>query len=83
MITQAIYVLCGIAVLIASVGITRFGERKNIIYARLHIAGVFDVACMTAMLAAGQPLVAIAYFILTPLVVHSVANARHHRREND
>jgi energy-converting hydrogenase B subunit C len=80
MIIELIYILCGIAVLIASFGISRFGERENIVYARLHIAGVFDTACIIAMLAAGQPLIALTYFLLTPLVAHSVANARYYRR---
>ena len=80
-IVDAIYVICGVAILIASLGAFRFKERANIVYARLHISGVFDTACIIAMLAAGQPLIALTYFLLTPLVAHAVANARYYRND--
>jgi len=82
MILEAVYVICGIAILIASLGAFRFGERKNIVYARLHIAGVFDTACIIIMLAAGQPLIALTYFLLTPLAAHAIANARYYRKDD-
>ena len=81
MIVELIYIVCGIAVLIASLGIARFGEGSNIVYARLHVSGVFDVACMLAMIASGQFYIAFAYFLLTPIVAHTIANARYFRSE--
>lgn len=76
---QAIsFVSAGVFILIASIGLLRFGERENIIYARMHIAGIIDHACIFVMVMLAQPftiLVALAYFLLTPVASHSIANA--------
>ena len=69
----------GILVLAGCWGLWRFGDRQNIIYARLHMAGVIDVACIFLMFIVGQPLVALIYLILTPLSAHAIANARYMR----
>jgi energy-converting hydrogenase B subunit C len=79
--TQAVLlIIAGLFVLAASVGLWRFGPRKNVIYARIHIGGIIDHACIFTMLVLWQPftaLVAVAYFILTPVAFHSIANALH------
>ena len=54
-----------------------YGERKNIVYARLHLAGVIDVACIFIMLVLGYPLVGLAYLVLVPLSSHAIANAHY------
>lgn len=72
------FVSAGTFILIASVGLLRYGDRTNIIYARMHIAGIIDHACIFVMLILGQPaivLVAVVYFLLTPVASHSIANA--------
>lgn len=79
-IQAVLLIIAGIFVLAASVGLWRFGPRKNVVYARIHIGGVIDHACIFTMLVLWQPftaLVAVAYFILTPVAFHSIANALH------
>jgi len=81
LVLDVLFIIGGLAVIITSLGILHFREQKNIVYARLHIAGVYDVVCITVMLAVGQPLIALTYFLLTPLATHVIANARYYRGE--
>jgi energy-converting hydrogenase B subunit C len=78
---QAIFlIIAALFVLAASVGLWRFGPRKNVVYARIHIGGIIDHACILTMLVLWQPftfLVAVVYFILTPVAFHSIANAKY------
>jgi energy-converting hydrogenase B subunit C len=79
-IQAILLIIAGLFILVASVGLWRFGPRKNVIYARIHIGGIIDHACILTMLVLLQPftfLVAVAYFILTPVAFHSIANALH------
>ena len=79
-IQAVLLIIAGLFVLAASLGLWRFGPRKNVIYARIHIGGIIDHACIFTMLVLWQPftaLVAVAYFILTPVAFHSIANALH------
>lgn len=76
--TDLVFVVCGLAVLIASIGLVRFRGRGNTVYARIHVLGVFDVACIIVLLAIGQYLIALAYFLLTPVASHSIAKARYY-----
>ena len=63
-------------IIISAVGILSLGKNtKNKIYARIHIVGVFDIACVLVMLAIGQYLLAGIYFILAPFTAHAIANA--------
>ena len=48
---------------------------KNVVYARIHIVGIFDIACVIAMIGLGQYLLAVIYFILAPFTAHAIANA--------
>ncbi len=78
LIQAVLLLIAGIFILIASVGLWRFGPRKNVVYARMHVGGIIDHACILTMLVLWQPftfLVAVAYFILTPVATHSIANA--------
>ncbi|KYK38007.1 MAG: cation:proton antiporter [Theionarchaea archaeon] len=80
LIQAILFVIAGLFILAASAGLWRFGPRKNVVYARIHIAGIIDHACIFTMLVLWQPytaLVAVAYFILTPVAFHSIANALH------
>ncbi|MGD2249874.1 MAG: cation:proton antiporter [Candidatus Methanofastidiosia archaeon] len=81
LIRAILFVIAGLFILAASIGLWRFGPRKNVIYARIHIAGIIDHACILTMLVLLQPytaLVAVAYFTLTPVAFHSIANALHY-----
>ena len=65
----------GIFVILAALGILRFKDDiTRVVYARIHILGVADSACILALLILGQPLLAGAYFILTPFASHAIAN---------
>lgn len=75
-----LFIISGILILIASFGLLRFEKMPHILYARLHIIGVIDFACILSMIALGQinvALVAILYFILTPVAIHSIAKSQY------
>jgi energy-converting hydrogenase B subunit C len=75
-----IFIICGLLVLVASFGLLRFEKMPHILYARLHIIGVIDFGCSLALVALGQlnvALVAVLYFILTPVAIHSIAKSQY------
>ena len=75
-IQSALLIISGIFIIISAIGLLRVGRNsKNVVYARIHIAGLFDIACIIAMIAIGQYLLAGIYFILAPFIAHAVANA--------
>ncbi len=74
---DAANVAASMAILAGCLGLLRFGERKNIVYARLHLAGIVDVACIFLTIILGYPLIGLTYLMLTPLAAHAVANAHH------
>ncbi len=79
-VQAAVFIFCGALLFIASLGFMRFAKIPKILYARLHILGVVDFACIIALIAVGKPsvaLVAVLYFILTPVAVHSIAKAHY------
>ncbi len=78
MIAELILVAVSVLTIAACVGLWRFGERDNIVYARLHIVGVIDVAAIYLVLAMGYPLVGLAYLLVMPISVHAIANAKHY-----
>ncbi|MBE2900152.1 cation:proton antiporter [Methanothermobacter thermautotrophicus] len=80
---SAVLFISSILVILAALGILRFRDDvKRVLYARIHILGIADVACILALLALGEPLLAATYFILAPFVSHAIANA-HHYGEGD
>ncbi|WP_407393322.1 cation:proton antiporter [Methanobrevibacter sp.] len=75
-IQSALLIISAIFIIISAIGLVRVGKNtKNVVYARIHIAGLFDIACIIAMIAIGQYLLAGIYFILAPFIAHAVANA--------
>lgn len=70
------FLLSGLALIAVGLGLFRFGQRKNIVYARLHILGIMDVVCMLVILFLGNPvaiLAAFAHFFMMPFAVHSIS----------
>ncbi len=68
-------IVSAVLILLAAFGILRFkDDLKRVLYARIHILGVADMACILALLVLGEPLLAGAYFILTPFSCHAMAN---------
>ena len=75
-VQSALLIISAILIIISAIGIlTLKVESKNVVYARIHIFGVFDIACIIAMIALGQFLLAGIYFILAPFIAHAIANA--------
>ena len=85
-IQSALLIISAILILISAIGlITVPKNTKNAVYARIHIVGVFDIACIIAMIGLGQYLLAGIYFILAPFTAHAIANAywKKEDRENN
>ena len=75
-IQSALLLIAAFLVIVAAVGLVSLSkDMKNIVYGRIHIVGVFDVACVIAMIGLGQYLLAGIYFILAPFTAHAIANA--------
>ena len=75
-IQSALLLISAFLIIISAVGILSLDKNtKNKVYARIHIVGVFDIACVLVMLAIGQYLLAGIYFILAPFTAHAIANA--------
>ena len=66
-----LYAAGALLILAASIGLLRFGERENIVYARIHLAGVIDVVCIFLTLIMGYPLIALTYLVVVPLSGHA------------
>ena len=77
MIIKAVILLVSsLLVLLTAIGLLRSDDNNNnIIYARIHILGVADIACIISLFALAQPLLALTYLILAPLAAHAIANA--------
>jgi len=83
LIKSAILIIASIMVLLTALGILRYkDDMERVLYARIHILGVADVACILALLALGEILLAAAYFILAPFASHAIANAFYYGEEN-
>ena len=75
-IQSALLLIAAFLVIVAAVGLVSLSkDMKNVVYGRIHIVGVFDVACVIAMIGLGQYLLAGIYFILAPFTAHAIANA--------
>jgi len=80
LLQAVIFIIVSIFLLISSFGQMRYEKMPHILYARLHILGVIDFACILALVAFGKlpiALVALLYFIITPVAVHSIAKAHY------
>lgn len=85
-IQSILLIIAAFLIIISAVGLISLGNNtKNKVYARIHIVGLFDVACIIAMIAIGQYLLAGIYFILAPFTAHAIANAywKKEDRENN
>ncbi|WP_423792811.1 cation:proton antiporter [Methanocaldococcus indicus] len=70
--------LASLGVLFASYRLWVEKDKKNIVYARIHIVGVIDCACFIIFLALGKILLAVVYLILAPFMAHAIAYASYH-----
>ena len=75
-IQSVLLLIAAFLVIVSAVGfISLSKDMKNVVYARIHIVGIFDIACIIAMIGLGQYLLAVIYFILAPFTAHAIANA--------
>ena len=75
-IQSIILIIAAILTIISAIGLISLDKNtKNVVYARIHIVGVFDIACVLAMIGLGQYLLAGIYFVLAPFIAHAIANA--------
>jgi energy-converting hydrogenase B subunit C len=85
-IQSALLLIAAFLVIVSAVGfISLSKDMKNVVYGRIHIIGIFDIACVIAMIGLGQYLLAGIYFILAPFTAHAIANAywKKEDRENN
>ncbi len=85
-IQSILLIISAFLMIVSAIGLISLGkDTKNIVYARIHIVGIFDVACVIAMIGIGQFLLAGIYFILAPFIAHAIANAywKKEDRENN
>ena len=85
-IQSILLIISAIIMIISAIGLLSLGkDTKNKVYARIHIVGLFDIACIITMIALNQFLLAGIYFILAPFTAHAIANAywKKEDRENN
>ena len=83
-IQSALLIISAILIIISAIGVLSLKkDSKNVVYARIHIFGVFDIACIIAMIAIGQYLLAGVYFILAPFTAHAIANAYWNKEDRE
>ncbi len=75
-IQAIILIVSSILVILSSIALLRLNDNQNnILYARIHILGLVDIACIISLFALSEPLLALTYMILAPLAAHAIANA--------
>ena len=75
-ISSALLIISAFLIIVSAIGLISISkDTKNAVYARIHIVGIFDIACIIAMIGLGQYLLAGIYFIIAPFAAHAIANA--------
>ena len=84
LLKSILILLSAVMVILAAIGILRYrDDLERVMYARIHILGVADMACILALLVMGEFLLAAAYFILAPFNAHAIANAYYYGEEKN
>ena len=85
-IQSILLLISAFLIIVSAIGLISLDKDvKNVVYGRIHIVGVFDIACIFAMICLGQYFLAAIYFILAPFTAHAIANAywKNEDRENN
>ena len=85
-IQSILLLISAFLIIVSAIGLISLDKDvKNVVYGRIHIVGVFDIACIIAMIGLGQYLLAAIYFILAPFTAHAIVNAywKNEDRENN
>ena len=76
-------IVAAIIIIITTIGILRLNDEiKKVIYVRIHMLCMVDIACILAMIGLGQFLIAGIYFLLAPFVAHAMANTYYYGEDN-
>ena len=79
LIQSVLLIVVAIITIIISIGILRLdSDMDNVVYARIHILGVIDIASVIAFICLGDPLLGVLYFILAPFTAHAMAHGYFH-----
>ena len=82
LIQSILLIISALLIIIAAVGVLKIDRNlDNVVYARIHILGMVDIAGIIAFIALGQPLFALIYLFLAPLLAHALANAYFHSED--
>ena len=82
LIKSMILIITAVLIVLTAIGIIRYKDDvERILYARIHMLGVADMACIVALLALNEPLLAVTYLFLTPFAAHAIANAYYYGEE--
>lgn len=83
-IQSILLIIAAFLIIVSAVGLISLSNNtRNVVYGRIHIVGVFDIACIIAMIALGQYLLAGIYFILAPFTAHAIANAYWNKEDRE
>lgn len=75
-IQSILLIIAAIMFIITAIGLLRLNKDiDNVIYARIHTTGIFDIAAIIALIGLDEILLAVIYFFLAPLTAHAIANA--------
>lgn len=82
LIKSAVLIIAAILIVLTAIGLLRYkDDMERILYARVHMLGIADMACILALLVLNEPLLAVTYFFLTPFASHAIANAYYYGEE--
>lgn len=83
LIQSVCLIVAAAIILITALGILRLDDdMEKVIYVRIHMLGMVDIACVLAMIGLGQFLLAGIYFVLAPFVAHAMANAYYYGEDD-
>ena len=76
LIQSILLIISAILMIISAIGfLTLDKNMNNLIYARIHIVGVFDVAFIIAMIGLQQYLLAGIYLVIAPFIANAFYNS--------
>ena len=77
-IQSALLIIAAILTIISAIGILSLGkDTKNVVYARIHIVGIFDVACIIAMIAIGVAIFEISLTAFSTMKGNFIFSKKH------
>ena len=85
LIRSAIMIIAAILIVLTAIGLLRYKDDKDkILYARVHMLGVADMACILALIVLPNVYyLGIIYLFLTPFASHAIANAYYYGEEKN